>query len=94
MSDKAVLMPLSNGAVFIFHCPGCGYGHHLNPQRWTWNGDLVRPTASPSLLVNATHLGDVPRCHFFIRDGSFHYCSDSTHHLAGQVVPMQPIEDG
>lgn len=93
MSDKHVLVPLEDGTGLIFHCPGCGYGHYLDPKRWTWNGDLVRPTASPSFLVNREREGDDPRCHFFIKDGALRYLTDSTHHLAGQEVPMQPIED-
>lgn len=42
------------------NCPGCG-DHHVLPTtaghgaRWTWNGDLERPTFSPSLLVTSGH---------------------------------------
>jgi hypothetical protein len=52
------------------NCPGCGdkhivtapapagyteSPHYANSPRWTWNGDLERPTFSPSLLVTSGH---------------------------------------
>lgn len=30
-------------------------------------------------------------CHSFVRDGQIQYLSDSTHHLAGKTVPMEPL---
>jgi len=58
--------PLSR-SVYVW-CPGCRQVHPFRvdntgcPERptWTWNGDLERPTFSPSLL-----------CH-----SSFHRCGD------------------
>lgn len=49
-----------------FKCPGCEDDHYVrigppaNPEyhatgRWTFNGNLDRPTFSPSLLVTAGH---------------------------------------
>ena len=43
-----------------FNCPGCGYMHTLcvgrtSIVRWSWNGNLVRPTFSPSILVSSGH---------------------------------------
>lgn len=36
-------------------CPGCSDLHAVNatpdPNGWTWDGDLERPTISPSILV-------------------------------------------
>lgn len=93
---RAVLGTVANDPdLHLFWCPGCGYGHHLKtgPGGWTWNGDMVRPTAAPSLLVNKARSGGNPRCHFFIRDGRLDYCGDSTHALAGQCVPMVPWDD-
>lgn len=91
-----VLGRVSNApTLFQFWCEGCGYCHHLEtgPAGWKWNGDLVKPTASPSLLVNKDRVGNSPRCHFFIRAGELHYCGDCDHELAGQVVPMTPWAD-
>lgn len=95
MSDAAVLLEVQNAPHrFLFWCPGCGCCHHLNTKRWAWNGDRVRPTASPSFLVRTPWHGERPadappeRCHFFMRAGSLQFLSDSTHELAGQTVPM------
>lgn len=79
--------------LLLFWCPGCGYGHHLDTRRWTWNGDMNKPTASPSLLVNKEELGDSPRCHFFIREGRLQYLGDCTHKLAGQTIEMTPWKE-
>ena len=59
--------------VFVFHCPGCGDVHMIHtaksgamhPQCWEFNGDLDKPTVSPSLLVRGGHFiteAEVDRC--------------------------------
>jgi hypothetical protein len=70
---------------------------------WDFNGNPDAPTFSPSLLIRTGRAvdpnfvreeGDPPDvCHSFIRDGQWQFCSDSTHHLAGQTVPMLPWSD-
>lgn len=50
---------LGDGNV-AFHCPGCGNSHVLptaagESPRWDWNGDLERPTLTPSILRRAGH---------------------------------------
>jgi len=82
-----------NPTLFLFDCPGCGYAHHLEtkPGAWTWNGDLVKPTANPSLLINKSGGGDSPRCHLFISEGKLRFLADCTHDLAGQTVNMKPF---
>lgn len=46
--------PDVNEFNFMFFCPGCECGHgivtHMG-NRWTFNGDMVKPTISPSILV-------------------------------------------
>jgi hypothetical protein len=50
-----------------FTCPGCGWHHALRIRGdrsggrplWEWNGDRVRPTFSPSILVR-THTHEPP----------------------------------
>ncbi|ANZ49188.1 putative ammonia monooxygenase [Erwinia phage Machina] len=43
-----------------FLCPGCGVRHTASvsssggPQ-WSWNGDVDRPTLTPSVLVRSGH---------------------------------------
>lgn len=40
-----------------FYCPGCEAIHMVttHPGGWTWNGDLVKPTLQPSVLVRSGH---------------------------------------
>lgn len=86
------------------HCPGCGCSHQVpvdtgSPKDWTWNGSLTAPTLSPSLHVHP-HLTlddddnrvETPRCHSFVRDGQWQFLGDCTHELAGQTVPVPPIQ--
>jgi hypothetical protein len=49
-----LLRSLSNGHVG-FWCPGCNDMHVVDTTRWTFNGDLLHPTFSPSILVQAGH---------------------------------------
>lgn len=50
---------MQHGMRLLFDCPGCkqlhgpvvgGVDPH-NGASWTWNGDYIRPTFAPSLLV-------------------------------------------
>jgi len=77
---------------FTFHCIGCGYDHHINTNPnfaggkvWSFNGDMKKPTAQPSLLVNS-HTDK--RCHLFVTDGKLVYLSDCWHQYAGQTLEM------
>jgi len=78
---------------YLYMCPGCGYEHAFGLRteggHHEFNGDLNRPTVSPSLLQNF-----VPgaMCHSFIRDGMIQFLSDCTHKLAGQTVELPEIE--
>lgn len=53
-------MPKIHGTTdgrFVFFCPGCQCGHGIKtygpgPQ-WTFNGDVEKPTLSPSILVRS-----------------------------------------
>ncbi|GAB3867430.1 hypothetical protein GCM10028801_41420 [Nocardioides maradonensis] len=85
-----------------FRCPGCDRVHGVvveAPNGWVFNGDLERPTFTPSVLVNGFY-GDVteewkkqhPRCHSFVTDGRIQFLGDSTHALAGQTVDLPPWE--
>lgn len=38
-----------------YRCPGCHDSHHIDPKRWAWNGDFIKPTFSPSVLVTSGH---------------------------------------
>jgi hypothetical protein len=60
-----------------------------NAPCWKWNGDVLKPTLSPSLL---TWTDDV-RCHSFIREGRIQFLQDCSHELAGQTVDLLDIEE-
>ena len=94
MAVKIKLLSEASG-YYAFECPGCGYAHgyYTRPHKnhagndgpvWQFNGNLEHPTFTPSLLVNAHN--QASRCHLFLTDGKLHFCSDSHHKLAGQVV--------
>jgi hypothetical protein len=72
---------------FVFWCPGCKIAHWFKTTgkepRWGFNGDLVRPTITPSLRVRGANL-----CHSFVTSGSIRFLSDCDHELAGQTVAI------
>lgn len=98
MSAINAKLRLAQGGHIVFWCPGCNDPHIFYLPRWQYNGDPDCPTFTPSLLnrtgraVDPTHEpapDDPPEiCHLFLTDGKLHYCSDSTHALAGQVVDL------
>lgn len=87
--------------TFVFWCPGCEDVHPYRVARggsegpefpvWTFNGDLERPTFTPSLLVNGS--GHGKRCHLFLTDGVLNFCADSAHALAGKSTPCPDWDD-
>ena len=92
--------------LYLVECPGCENMHHIptkevpydfmaSSDRWTFNGNMEKPTFSPSL--NIMRFEGVNRdrkyvCHSFIRDGHWQFLNDCTHKLAGQTVPMIEID--
>ncbi|WP_417615282.1 DUF6527 family protein [Parasphingorhabdus sp.] len=110
MSAAGSLMRKTDGGYLIW-CPGCGEPHIVavekplgNGASWSFDGNLEKPTFSPSLLVmtgsavdpNFKDEPDDPPtiCHSFIRNGNWEYCSDSKHALSGQTVPVPPWPTG
>lgn len=85
--------------IVEFKCPGCGWRHLINTDPvikpcWTFNGDLERPTITPS--INAWRDYTAPdrpseRCHSFVTDGRIRFLGDCTHALAGQTVDLPEI---
>jgi hypothetical protein len=93
--DPADVVAVDERGVFDFWCIGCREHHRITTQssnpngaRWTWNGDKVKPTISPSIHCLPVPEIGVKRCHSFIRDGQIQYLTDCEHHLAGQTVPL------
>lgn len=75
-----------------FWCPGCDDAHQIVVGTWSWNGDLERPTFSPSVLarfdVSPPNEHMSTACHSFVTDGRIQFLGDSTHQLAGQTVDL------
>jgi len=82
---------------YKFFCPGCKW-HHLvwtttrnhNQCLWEFNGDIEKPTFSPSLLIR---WGDGNVCHSFINNGMIQFLPDCTHTLAGKTVELPDINN-
>lgn len=98
---------LLKGDYLEYRCPACGWhdipvkiGEKLE-KFWEWNGDLERPTISPS--VKHFHNGfpaderqpEVAPycCHYFIKNGNIEYCGDCSHDKAGQTMALIPFTD-
>ena len=81
---------------YLFWCLGCEEHHFIriaSPRpgpRWTWNGNLILPTVSPSVLVRSA---GPRRCHLFVHQGMIQFLPDSWHHLAGKTVDMIPVDE-
>ena len=85
---------------WMIRCPVCTF--HVFPKKgkpgasWTFNGDLHKPTFSPSMnsLVKYSEAQCEEdrrpdrRCHFIINSGMMAFCVDCTHEYAGKVIPM------
>jgi hypothetical protein len=99
-----------NSPDFIFLCPGCKCCHGIwtterNGQNaiWSFNGDMEKPTVSPSILVkhssyeygeDGSPLPETVKdmvCHSYVRNGMIEFLPDSTHALAGKTVPLQDM---
>ena len=84
---------LSTGQIRLaFFCPGCKYQHCFqisgDGPNWEFNGDMEKPTFSPSLLVIRSD-----KCHLYVRDGIIQFLSDCAHDLRGQNVPLPDLKD-
>ncbi len=76
---------------FLAWCPGCENYHHFD-LRWTFDGNMEKPTFSPSMLSTWSHGPDHEprRCHSFLRAGVWEFLSDCTHEHAGKKLPLTP----
>lgn len=93
-----------NGPVmgYTFYCPGCK-SHHAFYSSWYFNGDLEKPTVSPSILVHwvrtkndesgkvIPNSGEAMTCHSFITNGNIRYLNDCTHELAGKSIELPEL---
>ena len=86
-----------NEGLYIFHCPGCNYGHPVRfrgkePVWQVFGVENDNPTVTPSILVNA-HITErvsdrYGRCHSFIKNGKIQFLADCHHELAGKTVEL------
>jgi hypothetical protein len=93
----SVLERTDSPGLYVYWCPGCGYCHHIKTKeyntdpahhpQWEWNGDMDKPTCSPSFLI-----GGAKRCHSFIHDGKIEYLQDCDHDLKGTTVDMADMD--
>jgi hypothetical protein len=96
---KVVEGKKQKGQMIIPECPGCGGFHFVNTNPeikgplWGFNGDLDKPTFTPSILTIMPIDGNDKRiCHSFVRNGQIEFCSDSPHKLAGKTVVLPEID--
>jgi hypothetical protein len=104
MRELSAILRSGSDDRLLFWCPGCNMAHGIkhgsgSGPRWTWNGDVAKPTFKPSILVRwsvpAPREPDDPPdkiCHSFVTDGMIQFLGDCTHALAGQTVPL-PVWD-
>lgn len=91
---------------FSWYCPGCKGMHPLPSNRgWAFNGDLDRPTFTPSFRHSwkrfhsytdaGVGVGEPFECvcHYIVTNGNVQFCGDSTHSLAGQTIPMPDLPE-
>jgi hypothetical protein len=82
-----------NGAkIAQFYCAGCSELHQVhvagvNTPVWGWDGNVEKPTFSPSILVTSRDR----KCHSFVRDGKIEFLSDCTHEFAGIPLPLRAL---
>lgn len=86
--------------TYKFMCPGCNTEHliwtanegHQHPV-WGFNGDLDKPTITPSIKVEYPTPEKLHICHSFIKDGKIEYLGDCTHSMAGQTVELPEFNE-
>lgn len=71
----------------MIECPGCGMAH-LFDNRWTFNGDINKPTFSPSMLARWPENNI---CHSFVTNGKIRFLGDCTHSLKNKEVELPEI---
>jgi Family of unknown function (DUF6527) len=89
-------MPTDEIGGYYHYCPACHEPHGIavkqrnrSGARWSFNGDMERPTFAPSIKCFTIVEGKQHTlCHYFIRDGMIEFCNDNPHALNGQTVPL------
>ena len=89
------------GESVWFWCLGCATHHRFviklgegeSGPCWSFDGDLEKPTFSPSLRCNPNLTPEHKaagghRCHLFLRAGMVEYLADCTHEYAGVTMSV------
>lgn len=85
---------------YVFFCPGCERHHRVPTEdandgqlcRWGFNGNMDKPTFTPSIFVHGKDAGGF-ECHSFVTDGRIQYLGDCGHALAGQTIELPEITE-
>lgn len=88
------------GPDWIFFCPGCQSHHGVwtklgrSGPVWHFDGNMEKPTVTPSLRMDTGHTDDAgvhhPKiCHLEISAGQLRFVPDCYHELSGKTVPME-----
>ncbi len=105
MAALGAKLRMVDGGRVAFWCPGCRQAHLIRLSQaaaadsggWGFDGDLERPTFTPSIFVNwpgpAFNPG-APSCHSYVTKGRILYLQDCTHALAGQTVDLPDFPAG
>lgn len=87
----------------VIECPACGNWHLFSSRdserakqggpSWEFNGDLEKPTFSPSMLVYGTNPDGSRRvvCHSYVQEGRIRFLDDCPHSLSGQTVDLPDL---
>ncbi len=78
----------------LYYCPPCKQPHTIEidgSRAWTWNGNLITPTVSPSIKVTCPPMPYC--CHHFVRNGRIEYCGDCSHELSGKTIDMVDVPE-
>lgn len=93
---------------YTYWCQGCKSHHTVRTQSsvggsvWGFNGNLEKPTFTPSVLVTYEAVPDADPvefpewltkriCHTFVTDGMVQFLGDCTHEFAGTTAPLPEL---
>lgn len=95
MNEVARIRSYNDVQYLVWYCVGCECSHMVpvtGDKKWGFNGDLVKPTLTPSVLCNHMVHGVDGVCHLFMKNGVIEFLGDCTHKFANQTVPLEVAE--
>lgn len=92
-SGPEVVHDTNTAGMYLLWCTGCVMYHQIytaefagRGPKWSFDGDKLKPTFTPSLRVRWQDETGDNVCHSFIERGYWRYLPDCTHDLVGQTV--------